>query len=67
MQLSQLLLVHATATEMALQLELALPFVLRLHCSVHVMQSVSGLNCLIACSVLLPGNVSPDFLPTWCI
>lgn len=63
MQLSQLLLVHATATEMALQLELTLPFALRLHCSVHVMQSVSGLNCLIACSVLLPGNVSPDFLP----
>ncbi len=67
MQLSQLPLVHATAAEMAVQLELKLPFALRLHCFVYVMQSVSGLNCLIGCCVLLPGNVSPEFLPTWCI
>ena len=49
MQLSQLPLVHATAAELAVQLDLKLPFALRLHCSVHVMQSVSGLKCLIGC------------------
>ena len=68
MQLSQLPLVHATvAAEMAMQLQLKHTFALRLHCSVHVMQRVSGSNCLLGCCVFLPGNVSTELLPTWCI
>ena len=67
MQLSQLPLVHAAAAEMAVRLELKLMFALRSHCFGYVARRVSGLNCLVGCCVLLPGHVSPESLPTWCI